>query len=130
MRQLGTLSQFVMVASALLIGCSPELADTMTTGAPVLNLVTPAMGPNEGGLDIALDGQYFAEGALVTVDGTPASYVTVASPTHIIATLPARPGKWGEAEIVIKNPDGRSTKRGGKWAAETVRKVLARAGVP
>ena len=69
------------------------------------------MGPDEGGLDIALDGENFAQDTRVTVCGTPASYVTVTAPTHLIATLPACPGKLGMAEIVVKNPDGQSATR-------------------
>jgi hypothetical protein len=74
--------------------------------APAIESVTPAQGPNSGGLTLRIAGQNFQVGAELLIGGAPASEVTVLSGTRITARLPPTPGVFGPADVVIRNPDG------------------------
>jgi plastocyanin len=68
--------------------------------------VTPSLGVTSGGLGITISGSGFASGATVSIGGTVATNVAVASAASITATTPARAA--GAADIVVTNPDGQS----------------------
>lgn len=64
--------------------------------------VRPARGPTDGGTRITIIGEGFADGATVTIDGAPATDVTVVSAGTITATTPQ--GGAGPALVVVENP--------------------------
>jgi hypothetical protein len=74
--------------------------------APTTSLVAPATGTSAGGTSITITGTQFRAGATVTVGGSAATNVVVASATSITATTPPRP--IGAASIVVANNDGQS----------------------
>ena len=59
---------------------------TTPTPTPTLTAVSPASGPTTGGTTVTLTGTNFAAGATVTVGGTAATSVVVASATSITAS--------------------------------------------
>lgn len=77
-----------------------------------LSAVSPAAGPTVGGVKLTLSGTGFATGARVTVGGEPAGDVTVWSSTLITATLPRKPGSFGNVPIAVRNPDESEAERG------------------
>jgi len=77
----------------------------------LINQIIPPFGPAEGGTTLQLDGQNFAEGTSVTIDGTPATDVVVLGPDRLTAILPARLGGFGKALVVVSTPDGQTISR-------------------
>jgi hypothetical protein len=71
---------------------------------PNVTAVSPSTGPVGGGNTITITGTNFAAPASVTVAGTPATDVTVVSPTEITATAPA--GTIGSAAVAVTTPGG------------------------
>ena len=84
--------------------------------APTLSGVSPLSGPTAGGTAVTLSGTGFVSGATVTLDGTPASNVSVANATTITATTPAHAA--GAVDVVVTNPDGQSGRRSGGFTYE------------
>ncbi len=81
--------------------------------APAVTAVTPALGATSGGLGITITGSGFTSGATVSIGGTAATNVAVASATSITATTPARGA--GAADIVVMNPDGQTGRLNGAF---------------
>jgi hypothetical protein len=76
---------------------------------PTLAAVSPGVGPLAGGTAVTLTGTNFQAGATVTIGGTPATGVVVASPTTITAITPA--GTQGPADVVVDDVDAQSATR-------------------
>ena len=64
---------------------------------------SPSSGPTSGGTAITITGTGFESNATVTVKGSSATGVTVASETSITATTPS--GTLGAGDVVVTNPD-------------------------
>ena len=80
---------------------------------PTLSSVSPASGPAAGGTSLTLTGTQFVTGATVSVGGTSATNVNVASSTSITATAPAHAA--GSVSVVVTNPDGQSATQGNAY---------------
>ena len=72
--------------------------------APIVNQVQPVAAPPAGGGMITLTGKNFLSGATVSIGGTSATNVVVASATKITCTVPM--GKAGIVALVVTNPNG------------------------
>lgn len=77
---------------------------------PTVSAVTPAEGSTAGGTTITVTGTNFTSGSTVTVGGTPATGVTIASATSLTAVTPA--GTAGAATVQVTNMAGVSTTNG------------------
>ncbi len=86
-----------------------------TAAAPQVTKVTPNSGPITGGTYAQLNGQGFADGAIVLVGGAPAPLVNVLASGLITAILPPHTGA-GTANVVVTNPDGQSGVLSGGFA--------------
>jgi hypothetical protein len=75
--------------------------------------VIPNAGPATGGTPVALTGTNFSSGAAVTVGGTTATTVQVASATSLSFTTP--PGTSGWSDVVVALPDGRRATAAGAF---------------
>jgi IPT/TIG domain len=86
-------------------------ADTNTCAlpAPDVTSATPTNGPRKGGTELTVTGRDFAEGAVVDVNGLPATNVTVVDATTITAVTPASDVTY-PVDILVTNPDGQSDK--------------------
>jgi uncharacterized protein (TIGR03382 family) len=80
---------------------------TYTRGAPALTAVAPVSGPITGGTLLTLSGTGFAEGASVTVGGSPATDVVVVSGVLARAVVPAHAA--GIVDVVFTNDDNQSS---------------------
>ncbi|MBC8458377.1 MAG: IPT/TIG domain-containing protein [Deltaproteobacteria bacterium] len=69
----------------------------------VMKRITPTNGKQAGGDVGSIAGSGFLAGATVTINGAPATDVTV-TPTLITFTIP--PGAEGTKDVVVTNPDG------------------------
>ncbi len=91
-------------------GQSSTLASAFTyttpTPSPTLTGLSPASGTTAGGTAIALTGTNFAAGATVTIGGTAATSVVVASATRITAVTPA--GAVGPRDVRVTLSGGQS----------------------
>ncbi len=81
-----------------------SLSDTLVGGFAYLSdmnlwVVDPAQGSQAGGTWIELAGSGFPEDATVLVGGSPATHVTVVSPTKITARTP--PGNIGSVDVTV-----------------------------
>lgn len=75
--------------------------------APTLASITPSNGAATGGTAITLTGTAFQPGAAVSLGGSPAFAVNVASNgTSLTAVTNARPA--GTVDVVVTNPDGQT----------------------
>ncbi|MCI0341791.1 MAG: IPT/TIG domain-containing protein [Planctomycetales bacterium] len=79
---------------------------TYVTG-PSISSVSPNSGPAAGGTLVTITGTNFAGGATVTVGGSAATTVTVASTTTITCVTPA--GAVGSASVTVTNPGPQAT---------------------
>ncbi len=75
--------------------------------APTVTSVSPALGPSVGGTAITVSGSGFVAGASVTIGGTPATSIVVASASQITAVTPA--GTPGAAVVTVTNLDTQSS---------------------
>ncbi|WP_153980133.1 IPT/TIG domain-containing protein [Paenibacillus xylanilyticus] len=73
---------------------------------PTITKLSPNSGPMTGGTLVYVDGSYFAQGMIVTVDGIEVSHTYINS-KRIMLTTPARANP-GTVEIRITNPSGLS----------------------
>jgi hypothetical protein len=73
--------------------------------ALTVRAVRPSSGPIVGGTRAVVTGTGFAKGATVTVDGIPATAVSVVNASTITATMPA--GSTGPANVTVTNPNER-----------------------
>lgn len=71
--------------------------------APTIQSISPGTGSAAGGTAITITGKGFAQGAVVTVGGAPATATDVVNSMTIIATTGARGA--GLADVVVTNPD-------------------------
>jgi hypothetical protein len=71
--------------------------------APTVTNVSPSSGTSAGGDTLTITGTGFASGASVTIDGAPATAVTVVNATTISAATP--PGIAGPVDVVVTNVD-------------------------
>ena len=77
-----------------------------TTPAPTISAISPTSGTTAGGTSISITGTGFLSGASVTLGGTGATNVNVASSTSITATTAAHVA--GAVNVVVTNTDGQS----------------------
>lgn len=83
---------------------------------PVLASVAPSSGDVAGGTPVVLGGTGFASGAAVTFGGL-AGVVTASTATSLSVTTPA--GVAGAVDVVVTNPDGRSSALAGAFTYTT-----------
>jgi IPT/TIG domain len=77
------------------------------TMALTVSTVTPAQGPQTGATVVTVSGKSFAQGAVVTFGGQPATAVSVAADgTSLTATTPAATAA-GAVTVEVTNPDGK-----------------------
>ncbi|MGW3010119.1 IPT/TIG domain-containing protein [Streptomyces sp. NPDC001219] len=76
-------------------------------GAPTLTGISPNSGPTAGGNTVILTGTNLTGATSVTFGGTPATSVTVISPTQITAVVPAATA--GPVDVTVTTPGGTST---------------------
>ena len=74
--------------------------------APAVSAISPNTGTANGGTAVTVTGTGFLSGATVTIGGTAATGVTVASSTSIKATTPAHAA--GATDVVVQNTDNQS----------------------
>ena len=92
-------------------GALDSLGDAYTyVEAPIIDKFFPTSGPEEGGTQVTVEGQFFwtdNPGSTVTIGGVPvpAEDTQVVSSTVVIIQTP--PGE-GPAAITVSNPDGQS----------------------
>ena len=72
-----------------------------------LTAASPSSGTSAGGTVVTLAGAAFETGAVVTIGGTVATAVTVASDSSIAATTPAHAA--GTVDVTVTLPDGESS---------------------
>jgi hypothetical protein len=84
------------------------VSGTPTTPTTTLTAtsVAPNTGPTSGGTAITVTGTGFVSGAVVLIDGTPATSVSVVSSTSITARTPAKPA--GGYSVQVRNPNGQT----------------------
>ena len=88
-----------------------EQSGTLTNGftynpAPAVTAIAPNNGTPAGGTSVTVTGTSFLPGATLSLGGTPATGLTVASGTSITATTPAHAA--GAVNVVVTNPDGQT----------------------
>ena len=87
-------------------------SDSLTSGysytnpAPSVNSIAPNSGPASGGTSVTISGTGFLSGATVSLGGTAASNVNVASSTSITATTATHAA--GPVSVVVTNSDGQN----------------------
>lgn len=118
----GALGQFEVVVT------NPDgQADTVTRGfeyvnPPHIGDVQPRSGTPAGGTLITVTGTGFRLNARVTIDGNPATNLTVVSDTEITAETPAATSS-GQVDVVVRNEDGQTdtVARGYRYVASRPR---------
>ncbi len=75
---------------------------------PTIRGATPAEGPLEGGIEVALDGDGFAPGCAVSLFGTHAPDLIFDSEKRLRFVLPAAADGPLEGALAVTNPDGLS----------------------
>ncbi|MEK6676620.1 MAG: peptidoglycan DD-metalloendopeptidase family protein [Planctomycetota bacterium] len=91
---------------------SVSLADTYIDQGtePLIVSVSPNSGPLEGGSEVTIAGANFADPAVVTFGGVPATETTVVSQTEIRTKSPARP-TIGSVDVVVTSSGATATKQ-------------------
>lgn len=74
---------------------------------PTVTSITPATGPAAGSTTITIVGTEFTTGTTVTVDGDPATNITVINPTKLTCKTPA--GEAGAVDVVVTTAAGSAT---------------------
>lgn len=74
--------------------------------APTVSAVNPAAGSTTGGTSVTITGANYQTGASVSIGGSAATNITVASATTITATTPAHAA--GSVNVVVTNPDNQT----------------------
>ena len=104
--QSGRLSRaYTYVASA------PPPPPPPAPAGPSLSAIAPTSTTTAGGAALTLTGSGFSAGATVSLGGTAASSVVVASGTSITAVAP--PHAAGAVDVVVTNADGQSARLNG-----------------
>lgn len=108
----------VLSGLALLCGSCGDDAAMMVTMPPVMPLptpkllsVSPASGPTTGGTQLVITGENLVDGEQIFVGGAIATNVQVISPTELHVTLPARPGFFGPAVVLLNHPESQTAGR-------------------
>lgn len=98
----------VLLLAVSLAACGRS-DDSMAPIEPTLtvNGIFPTWGLVSGGTEVTVGGAGFQEATTVTFGGTPATRVRVISSHQMYVIAPAHAP--GEVEVVVSNPDGRST---------------------
>ncbi|MYE89773.1 hypothetical protein F4X33_12335 [Candidatus Poribacteria bacterium] len=91
----------------VLIGFGIAVTTLQAAVAPTLTGVEPNSDVVIGGETIKITGENFQDGATVTIGGSAASNVIFVSPTELSVEAP--PGTAGSADVVVTNPDGKSS---------------------
>ncbi|MCP4504420.1 MAG: hypothetical protein GY822_31295 [Deltaproteobacteria bacterium] len=73
---------------------------------PVIDGVTPDRGPDQGGTEIVITGEFFDEDVIVLVGGTTCLDLVVVDEETLICTTP--PGDPGAMDVEVINPDGQN----------------------
>ncbi len=73
---------------------------------PTVSSITPSSGPAGGGTALTITGTGFQSGLRVSLGGTAATSVTVASATRVTATTPSHAA--GAVDVVVTNLDNQS----------------------
>jgi len=73
---------------------------------PIIESIFPEIGQISGGDEMTITGNYFQDGATVTIGGNSATEVSIDSETQITVNTP--PGTLGIKDVVVTNPDGQS----------------------
>ncbi|MGH9547819.1 MAG: IPT/TIG domain-containing protein, partial [Terriglobales bacterium] len=97
-------------------GCGGGLAATPnppSKPAPQVASITPNTGTTSGGTRVTITGTGFLAGASVSLGGTPATSVTLASGTSIMATTPAHAA--GAFNVMVTNTDAQSSTLAGGY---------------
>ncbi|QDF04939.1 IPT/TIG domain-containing protein [Myxococcus xanthus] len=86
------------------VGAAPvgTLAGGLTYVGAEVTTITPVLGPAAGGTVVTVQGQRFANGAVVTIGGINAVPTTWGNANTLTATAPALPA--GEHDVVVQNP--------------------------
>jgi hypothetical protein len=79
---------------------------TLSNPPPTVTSISPNSGTMNGGTAVAITGTGFQAGTTVSLGGTPATGVTVASSTSITATTPAHAA--GAVDVVVSNAEQQS----------------------
>jgi hypothetical protein len=103
---LAVAGNFKTIEGQLHQGIALYSIDAITNPPPQLLSLTPTSGPSAGGTLMTITGAHFLAGAAVTVDGSPATSVTVVSPTQITAVTTG--GSVGAKDVRVINPDAQS----------------------
>jgi hypothetical protein len=82
--------------------CNP--ATMLCEPALIFSAVEPPGGSNVGGTTLTLTGQRFVAGMTVTIDGVPATSVTLTSSEQLTVVTPPRPGRQGPVAIELVQP--------------------------
>ena len=99
----------LLLLALFLPGCGGGLAATpnpLSNPAPHVASISPNTGTTSGGTRVTITGTGFLMGATVSLGGTPATSVTLASSTSITATAPAHAA--GAVNIMVTNTDAQS----------------------
>ena len=84
-----------------------DRTNTCALPAPTVTEVSPGSGPPKGGTELTVLGIGFQLGATLTVNGIPATDVTVADSSTITARTPES-AVFYPVDIAVTNPDGQS----------------------
>jgi hypothetical protein len=103
---------------------------TYVNPAPTLASISPNSGLTTGGASVTITGTGFLAGATVSLGGTAATGVTVASSTSITATTPTHSA--GAVNVVVTNSDSQSAMLSGGFTynnpAPTITSISPSAG--
>ena len=94
---------------AILLASVALAIPSIALAAPVLNGISPASGPTNGGTSISLTGQNFGAAPGVTLGGQAAAVQPGGSATSIVVTLPA--GEGADLEVVVTDAGSPSNAR-------------------
>jgi hypothetical protein len=90
--------------------CNP--LTTLCEPAVLLSGVDPPGGANLGGQTLTISGDRFVPGMSVTIDGVPATQVSVNGPQELTAVTPPRPGRQGLVTVELIHPQGQRVQSG------------------
>ena len=82
--------------------------DQFAAGAPTVASVSPAAGPLGGGGTVTVRGDGFVAGTAVAFGGSPATSVTVVSPTMLLASVPS--SGVGSVDVSVTTSQGSSAR--------------------
>jgi hypothetical protein len=95
----------------VLAACGGGSPTQPSPAGPRVTAVSPTQGPTLGGTTITISGTNFAAGTFVSIGGTPATNITLQSPSTISAVTPAHVA--GAADVVVTLNGQSGSLRGG-----------------